>query len=98
MPKKSILRTKRAFQIKCKAFFIIFEGLSLKEIKKNVWKVKVQLYAYLCKKTDFGQKIEMNGIFFFDLQQDFPFLKYKSVCLFDEPYNFNIYDTIIVVL
>ena len=40
----------------------------------------------------------MNGIFFFDLQQDFPFLKYKSVYLFDEPYNFKICDTIIVVL
>ena len=31
----NILRTKRAFKIKQKAFFIIFEGLSLKQIRKK---------------------------------------------------------------
>ena len=39
MPKKqdkklNILRTKRAFKMKQKAFFVIFEGLSLKQITK----------------------------------------------------------------
>ena len=42
MPKKSrqknkyleILRRERAFKMKEKAYFIIFEGLSLKEMKK----------------------------------------------------------------
>ena len=30
----NILRTKRAFMMKIKAFFIIFKGLSLKQIKQ----------------------------------------------------------------
>ena len=33
--KLNILRTKRRFKMKSKAFFIIFEGLSLKQTKKN---------------------------------------------------------------
>ena len=32
-----MLRTKRAFKMKQKVFFIIFEGLSLKHIKKFFW-------------------------------------------------------------
>ena len=32
----NILRKKRAFKMKSKAFFIIFEGLSLKQIKVRV--------------------------------------------------------------
>ena len=31
----SILRTKRTFKQKLKAFFIIFKGLSLKQMKQN---------------------------------------------------------------
>ena len=33
--KLNILRMKRAFKMKQKAFFIIFKGLSLKEIKQS---------------------------------------------------------------
>ena len=33
---------KKAFNMKLKAFFIIFEGLSLKQIKNFFWKVRVQ--------------------------------------------------------
>ena len=32
-----ILRTKRAFKIKQKGFFVIFKGLSLKQIKRNAF-------------------------------------------------------------
>ena len=39
---------KRAFKIKKEAFFITFDGLSLKQIKKKkIWKVRVQLYFLL---------------------------------------------------
>ena len=39
-----ILRSKRAFKMKGKAFFIIFKGFSLKGIKKKLfWKVRVRL-------------------------------------------------------
>ena len=39
----NILRTKRAFKVKRKVFFIIFKGLSLKQIRQILWKVRVQL-------------------------------------------------------
>ena len=39
----NILRTKRAFKVKWKVFFIIFKGLSLKQIRQILWKVRVQL-------------------------------------------------------
>ena len=39
----NILRTKRAFKVKWKIFFIIFKGLSLKQIRQILWKVRVQL-------------------------------------------------------
>ena len=39
----NILRTKRAFKVKRKVFFIIFKGLSLKQIRQILSKVRVQL-------------------------------------------------------
>ena len=39
----NILRKKRAFKIKQKALFDIFERLSLKQIKQFFWKVRVQV-------------------------------------------------------
>ena len=39
----NILRTKRAFKMKYKTFFIIFKGLSMKETNKIFWKVRVRL-------------------------------------------------------
>ena len=39
------LEKKRAFKMKQKTFFIIFEGLSLKQIIKHFfWKVRIQLW------------------------------------------------------
>ena len=40
---KNILRTKRAFKIKQKAFFITFKGISIKQITQFFWKVRVRL-------------------------------------------------------
>ena len=39
----NILRTKRAYEMKQKVFFIIFKGLSYKQVKKIFWKVRVGL-------------------------------------------------------
>ena len=39
----NILRTKRAFKMKYKTFFIIFKALSMKETNKIFWKVRVRL-------------------------------------------------------
>ena len=39
----NISRMERAFKTKQKAFFIIFKGLSIKEIKKCFWKVRIRL-------------------------------------------------------
>ena len=39
----NILRTKRAFKMKYKTFFIIFKELSMKETNKIFWKVRVRL-------------------------------------------------------
>ena len=41
--KNNILRTKKAFKMKWKTFFINFEGLSLKLIKQSSWKVRIRL-------------------------------------------------------
>ena len=42
---KNILRTKGAFKMKEKLFFIIFKGLSMKQKTKVLWKVRVRLQA-----------------------------------------------------
>ena len=42
-PTSNISRIKRVVNMKEKAFFIIFKGLSMKEIKKLFWKVGVRL-------------------------------------------------------
>ena len=39
----NILTMKRAFKMKQKAFFIVFKGLSIKQITQFFWKVRVRL-------------------------------------------------------
>ena len=58
MPKKSrqkfkYLENEKAFNMKEKAFFIIFEGLSLKQIKKIMEGESPNLIFYIAIKTSY---------------------------------------------
>ena len=94
----NILRTKRAFTMKQKAFFIIFEGLSLKQIKKIFFgRWESNFKRYLHEETISRQimTLKFQWMIVFVWRKNNFLLSRLDFCVFGKSTNFKNCDAII---